>query len=83
MTDTKLETIRMFRDLIEANADGGDPSSDNEIMDFRVSELNIDSLDRMELIMNIENAFDVLLNEDDVLKCDRVSDIVDLVKRTV
>ena len=46
-----------------------------------LGELGMDSLERMDLIMRIEEGFDVALPESEVLRCKNLSDLAKLVQR--
>jgi acyl carrier protein len=44
-------------------------------------ELEIDSLDRLELTMALEDKFDVVITDDDFLQWQRVSDVINFIGR--
>lgn len=44
-----------------------------------VEDLDVDSLDCVEIIIGIENEFDIRLNDDEALKCTTVDDVYDLI----
>ena len=41
-----------------------------------ISDLGADSLDRMELIMTVEELFGIKIPDDDIVKIERISDII-------
>lgn len=49
----------------------------------RVEDLGLDSLDSMELVMNIEDRFGIMLDEDKVIGCETVGDLVQLAAEAV
>ena len=58
-------------------------SSDAATLMLDLNELGMDSLERMDLIMRIEEKFDIALPESEVLKCKNLSELSKLVRRTV
>jgi len=58
-------------------------SSDAEMLMLDLNELGMDSLERMDLIMRIEERFDVALSESEVLRCKNLSELSKLVRRPV
>ena len=55
--------------------------SDADICNTPLSDLALDSIDRLDLAMAMEEAFDVLFTTSDVVKCDRVADIREEIQR--
>lgn len=43
------------------------------------NDLNADSIQLMELIMNIEDEFDVELNEEDIISIETIGDVIDYI----
>ena len=41
-------------------------------------DLNADSLDALEIILSIEHEFNIRVNEDDILSCNTVKDVFDI-----
>jgi acyl carrier protein len=58
-------------------------SSDAAMLMLDLNELGMDSLERMDLIMRIEEKFDIALPESEVLKCKNLSELSWLVRRFV
>lgn len=81
MSDVASRTAEIVRRLISARPDGDDRSTDEEMMNLRLADLEFDSLEKMGLIMELEDAFDVALDEEDILACERVADLVTLIER--
>lgn len=44
------------------------------------NDLNADSIQLMELIMNIEEEFDVEIEEDDILSIETIGDVIDYIE---
>ncbi len=42
-------------------------------------DLNADSIQLMELLMNIEDEFDVELNEEDIISIETIGDVIDYI----
>ena len=58
------------------------PSEESQIqafLDLKIENLDMDSLDSMELIMEIEDHFDIILDEEMVLDCKQVGALINLV----
>lgn len=45
--------------------------------------LNLDDIDYWEILLNIENAFKITLDENEFFKCQTVGDIVSLLDQTI
>jgi len=58
-------------------------SSDAATLMLDLNELGMDSLERMDLIMRIEEKFEVALPESEVLRCKNLSELSKLVRRSV
>lgn len=56
-----------------------DISVDNTLED----RLGMDSLDKVELIMAIEDEFDVMIDDDEVDRCKTVADVVAVVEQAL
>jgi acyl carrier protein len=50
-------------------------------LQHKLDELRMDSLDKVETAMAIEEEFDCILEDKDLEKCHTVGDLVDLVQR--
>ena len=73
-------TISIFRDALQAQSDAHILVSDIELLNKKIVDLNFDSLEKLEVVMKIEDAFEVMLSEQAVLKCDTASDLVNMVR---
>ena len=49
-------------------------------MELVIQDLNLDSLEKMELIMKVEDTFKVMLDEGEVLKCEKIQHLYSLVR---
>ena len=81
MSDVRQRTLAIFRKAVDEKSKGGEPLSDDALMGLTIAALRFDSLEKMELVMEIEDAFNVSLDEGDVMACVTVSDLVTLVER--
>ncbi|MDY0177802.1 MAG: acyl carrier protein [Erysipelotrichia bacterium] len=52
----------------------------NAALDTKLSELNIDSLDLVEVMMEIEEAFSIEFANEEILELKTVENVLDLVK---
>jgi len=53
--------------------------SDEELLNAQFDALDVDSLALLEFVMEVENAYNVTLDEEDVNRCKRAADLVALV----
>jgi acyl carrier protein len=53
--------------------------SDERLCTEPLDKLGVDSLTLLEFVMEVENAYDVILDEEDVNRCKNVGDLVALV----
>lgn len=83
MTDVAVQITTLIRNYAP---EAGAPSAGTDQEKFLalgVDELGLDSLDRLELVMAIEDHFEITLDEDMVLGCKTVGKLVWLVERTL
>lgn len=69
--------------LIDVLADQTCIDANNITLDTPVSELDIDSLGMIEVLMALEEQFETELKESDLLKCNTVGDILAMVRDAV
>jgi acyl carrier protein len=81
MTDSlRTECAHMFRDVSRlSNSSTHFGWSDEKLLAEPWKALGIDSLTILEFVMEIENAYDVQLDEEDVNLCNNVGELIDLV----
>ena len=48
-----------------------------------IDDIGCDSIDCVEIIMELENVFDITIKDADAEKCETVQDIYDLIKNTL
>lgn len=81
MTDVEKKTATIIRGLIDQKSGNRDSPTD-DTMKLHLSDLGLDSLEKMDLAMQLEDAFGTSLDEEDFLACDTVSDLVRLIEGT-
>ena len=81
--DTETAILEIFRSLSPGEDDARRDTVDTGKLMVDLSELGMDSLERMDLVMRIEERFDVALPEGEVLRCKNLSDLAKLVQRFV
>lgn len=69
----KNQIIEIIAD--ELNVDAQTITNETNLKD----DLNVDSLDVVELIMRLEDAFDIEVSDDDAAKLNTVGDIINFV----
>lgn len=82
MTETSDRVIALVRDALTPDAAVAAGLSNEQFEKLQLDELDLDSLGKMELVMQIEDTLGVLLDEEDMIACATVSDLVELVKRS-
>lgn len=80
MNDQRVEFITIVKELLALKDGDFASKSDRETMELEIQGLNLDSLEKMELIMKVEDTFRVMLDEGDVLKCERIEHLYGLVR---
>ena len=81
MTDIEQQTTAILRRFVAEKTDKS-ALNDEELLNLRLADLGFDSLENMELVMQIEDAFGVSLEEEDILRCSKVADLAELIKRS-
>lgn len=81
MSETSDRVIALVRDVLTPDAAIAANLSNEQFEKLRLDELDLDSLGKMELVMQIEDTLGVSLDEEDMIACVTVSDLVALVKR--
>lgn len=72
----------MFEKVQELIAKEMGIDKDTITMDSRLTEdLGADSLDAVELIMTLENVFDISIDDDSILTFKKVSDVVEYLEK--
>lgn len=73
MKPTQQRVIKEIADTLEINAD---------VIDIRASldDLGADEIDSLEILMKIENEFEIDIDDDDFFNCNTVGAIVALVE---
>jgi len=66
--DVVAETLAMEKDALT--------------LDKTFSEMNVDSLDMVELTMGIEEAFDIEISDEDAMEITTIQSAIDVVKKT-
>jgi acyl carrier protein len=83
MTDVRNNAIAIFRRLAALKTDNINGSTDEELLSMNVADLGFDSLERMELVMELENTFGVSLDEEEFFECANLADVLKLIERSV
>lgn len=83
MDNPKDRTVQVIRDYLKGEQVEAASLAENELLDQKLSDFDMDSLQTMEMVMNLEEEFDIMMDEDDVLSCNKISDFVVLIEKTV
>jgi acyl carrier protein len=83
MNDPQIEFISIVKELFALKDAEFASKSDSEILELGIEDLNLDSLEKMELIMKVEDTFKIMLDEGEVLKCGKIQHLYDLVRIAV
>jgi acyl carrier protein len=80
MNDPQIEFMSVVKELLALKDADFASKSDSETMELGIQDLNLDSLEKMELIMKVEDTFKVMLDEGEVLKCEKIQHLYGLVR---
>jgi acyl carrier protein len=83
MADPQIEFISIVKELLALKDVDFASKSGNETMELGIQDLNLDSLEKMELIMKVEDTFKIMLDEGEVLKCEKIQHLYGLVRSAV
>lgn len=83
MIDPQTKFISIVKELLTHKEADFASKSDMETMELGIPDLSLDSLEKMELIMKIEDTFKVMLDEGEVLKCEKIRNLFELVKSAI
>ena len=76
MQTTALAVVRKVLGALERYPD------DASLMNARVDALDLDSLTKLELVQELEDAFSVLANETEVAACETIGELIALMSRS-
>lgn len=65
----------------ELVADYTNMESDKIRPEFNLEELGLDSLDRVEIVLELEEEFDIQVDEDEIEKIETVKGIIDYIEK--
>lgn len=81
MQDDRIErALAVVRAALDENAER--LPSDSLLLDATIDELELNSLTKLELVLNLETEFDTMANESEIAACRTVGELVDLVSRS-
>lgn len=81
MTDVEKNISAILGELIGQER-VSQSATDNEATNIRLSNLGLDSLEKMDLAMQLEDSFGVLLDEEEFLACDTIPDLAKLIEKS-
>ena len=81
--NTRVETgiLEIFHSIRASETGTGPDVAKIEIFQKGFDELGLDSLESMDLIMQIEEKYNIELDESDVLGCKNLADLAGLVQK--
>lgn len=83
MIDPQIQFISIVKELLAHKEAIFASTSDKETMELGIPDLGLDSMEKMELIMKIEDTFKITLNEGEVLNCGKIHQLFSLVKGAI
>ena len=83
MTDPRTQFISVVKALLAQKEASLATRPDCETMELDIIGLDMDSLEKMELFMKIEDTFKVMLDEGEVLECRKIQDLFALVRSAI
>ncbi|MEM7636187.1 MAG: hypothetical protein AAF299_16600 [Pseudomonadota bacterium] len=75
--DMQTKCLAIIRDTLKDSPHAG--LTDDELLRTEVKSLRLDSLAKMEMILNIEDALHIMMDEVEISNADHLQDIVNLV----
>lgn len=78
-TDIEMQLIKLIAKHIEDKPGGINPSNINSNSSF-TKDLQLDSLDMVEVVMLIETEFDIEVSDSEAAKMQTISDAVEYIK---
>ncbi|MEO9875923.1 MAG: hypothetical protein ABJM26_07920 [Anderseniella sp.] len=75
--DVQSACLAIFRDTLKDSPHAG--LSDDRLLQIDVKSLRLDSLAKMEMILNIEDTMDIMMDEVEISNASCLQDIVNLV----
>lgn len=73
------QVLNVLRRVLHEKAE--EPSDNSILMETDIDKLDLDSLGKLEMVMELEEEFDIMLNESEIVSCKNVGDLVSLVIR--
>lgn len=80
LDERQQQALGVVRKTLQENADAY--ADDAALLRAEIDALDIDSLGKLEMVMELEKEFGLMLNETEIAACRSVSDLVSLVVRT-
>lgn len=80
LDERQQQALGVVRKTLQENADAY--ADDTALLRAEIDALDIDSLGKLEMVMELEKEFGLMLNETEIAACRSVSDLVSLVVRT-
>lgn len=80
LDEKQSKALRIVRKSLPSSA--VEYSDDAALMGAEIERLDIDSLGKLEMVMELEKEFGFMLNETEIASCNSVGDLVSLVVRT-
>jgi len=77
--ERQQQALGVVRKTLQENADAY--ADDAALLHAEIDALDIDSLGKLEMVMELEKEFGLMLNETEIAACRSVSDLVSLVVR--
>ncbi|MFW8602527.1 acyl carrier protein [Desulfobacterota bacterium M19] len=80
--DIEMEIKKIFFDTLGLASSGNFKSKDDMLLKHRIiDDLGADSLDAVELLVEVEDFFDIEFINEEAENCETVADVVELVKK--
>jgi acyl carrier protein len=80
LDERQQQALGVVRKTLQDNADAY--ADDAALLRAEIDALDIDSLGKLEMVMELEKEFGLMLNETEIAACRSVDDLVSLVVRT-
>jgi acyl carrier protein len=81
--DVQGGVLRVLRPFLDKEQAAGAALPDHALMTVPFADLNLDSLDKLEFVMKLEDEFGIMLDEGAIAECATLADLAALVRQSV
>jgi acyl carrier protein len=79
MTPDQLRVVEAIVNILKRKPNYK-PLQPEMFLEVSVDDLDLDSVDKLDLVMDLEDQFDLVFTTSDVIKCQRIDEIIDCIR---